>query len=97
MEITPEQWEAHVKEELAGSDEMQLLDLTQDCAIKLAATLGDQKAGLRNGEGIDYILRSELTRRIARMAVMLDVLQLCYSDAAEEEYAFLKHIEGCLN
>lgn len=96
MDRTPEQWEVHVKDELANSDVMQLLDIAQDCAIRLATTLGDQKADVRNGEEYDPTLRSVLTRRIARMAVMLDVLQLRYSDAAEEEYAFLKDIEGCL-
>ena len=95
MEQTPEQWEAHVKEKLANSDEMQLLDLAQDCAIKLACTLADAKGMLRGGESV-RILCSDMTRRIARMAVMLDVLQLRYADAVDEEMDFLKDIERCL-
>ena len=96
MERTPEQWEAHVKEELANSDEMQLLDLAQDCAIKLASTLGDMKIGLRSEDEYGCILHADLTHRIARLAVMLDVLQLRYGNTEDEEFAFLQDIEGCL-
>ena len=89
-------WETHVKEQLAASDEGQLLDLAQDTLIRLAATLGDAKIANRAGDPVDYICRDELKRRIARVAVLMDVLQLRYDDAADEEETFLKDIESCL-
>lgn len=91
-----ESWETHVKEQLAVSDEGQLLDLAQDTLIRLAATLGDAKIANRAGDPVDYIWRDELKRRIARVAVLMDVLQLRYDDAADEEETFLKDIESCL-
>lgn len=92
---TYESWEIHIKEELAQSDEYQLLDLTQDTLIRLACSLGDAKTALRADERQDYVLY-DLKRRIARVAVLMDVLQLRYGDAADEEEAFLKDIESCL-
>ena len=93
---TFESWESRIKEQLADSDEDQLLDLAQDTLIRLAASIGDAKVAVRAGDPLDYITRDELKRRIARAAVLMDVLQLRYDDAADEEEAFLKDIEGCL-
>ena len=95
-EQTLENWESRIKEELAASDELQLLDLTQDCLIRLATTLGDAKITIRAADPVDYILRDEMKRRIARVAVLMDVLQLRYGDAAGEEETYLKDIESCL-
>lgn len=72
------------------------MDLAQGTLIRLAATLGDAKIANRAGDPVDYIGRDELKRRIARVAVLMDVLQLRYDDAADEEEAFLKDIESCL-
>lgn len=94
-EQTFEQWEGHIKEELAQSDEYQLVDLTQDTLIRLAGSLGEIKATLRTGQPQDYIL-DDMKRRIARVAVLMDVLQLRYGDVSDEEEAFLKDIEKCL-
>lgn len=91
-----ESWESNVKEQLALSDEQQLLDLTQDTLLRLATTLGDAKTANRAGDPVDSILRDELKRRIARVAVLMDVLQLRYDDAADAEETFLKDIESCL-
>lgn len=91
-----ESWESRIKEQLAASDENQLLDLTQATLLRLAVTLGDAKVANRAGDPVDYIWRDELKRRIARVAVLMDVLQLRYDDAADEEEAFLKDIESCL-
>ena len=91
-----ESWESRIKEELADSDEEQLLDLVQDHLIRLAASIGSAKIDVRTGEHLDYILKDELKRRIARVAVLMDVLQLKYDDAADEEVEYLKDIERCL-
>ena len=95
-EQTFETWESCIKEQLAESDEMQLLDLAQDSVIRLACSIGNAKAASRAEEEVDYILRDELRRRIARVAVLMDVLQFRYGDAADEEEAFLKDVESCL-
>ena len=91
-----ESWESRIKEQLANSDEYQLLDLTQDTLIRLAVSIGDAKIAVRDGDPLDHITRDALKRRIARVAVLMDVLQLRYDDAADEEEAFLKDIESCL-
>ena len=91
-----ESWETHVKEQLAESEENQLLDLAQDTLLRLAVSIGDAKVTVRAGDPLDTITRDELKRRIARVAVLMDVLQLRYDDAADEEEAFLKDIESCL-
>lgn len=95
-EQTFESWECRIKEELAESDPLQLLDLAQDTLIRLACSIGDAKIAVRESMAPDYVLADELKRRIARVAVLMDVLQLRYGDAAEEEEAFLKDIESCL-
>lgn len=95
--MTPQEWEISVKEKLAGiDDEMQLLDIAQDLTIRLANELDEAKNYIRTDEGIFSAEVEVLRLRIGRMAVMLDVLQLRYGDCAEEELAFMKNIEGCL-
>ena len=93
---TSQQWEIQVMEEMAASDELQLLDLSQDIAIRLANELTCIKATIDKAkeafpEQIDMLLL-----RIGRMAVMLDVLQLRYGDCANEELMFLQGIEEYL-
>ena len=88
--------EIHIKEQLANSDEYQLLDLTQDILIRLAAILGERKINIRVGETTNCAFKRELKQRIARVAVLMDVLQLRYDDASGEEETFLKDIETCL-
>ena len=96
-EMTPQEWEISVKEKMAAiEDEEQLLDIAQDITIRLANELDDAKNYIRN-DGEVFSAEVEVLRlRIGRMAVMLDVLQLRYGDCAEEELAFMKNIEGCL-
>lgn len=93
---TSQQWEIQVMEEMAASDEMQLLDLSQDIAIRLIGDLADIKADIQNGGEIFPMEIEMLRMRIGRMAVMLDVLQLRYGDAANEEQQFLEAIEESL-
>ena len=90
-----EAWEGEVLERMADeSEEKELLDLAQDAAIKLAAALGDVRHSLEFEEqGIET---ATLLRKVARMAVLLDVLQLKYGDAVEEEITFLQDIENAL-
>lgn len=95
-EQTFETWESRIKEQLAEADVDQLLDLTQDTVIRLACSIGDAKASQRIGASVDCFLVDELKRRVARVAVLMDVMQLRYGDAAEEEETFLKDIEKCL-
>lgn len=93
---TSQQWEIRVMEEMAASDELQLLDLSQDIAIRLANELTCVKATISKGIGPFEEQVGMLLMRIGRMAVMLDILQLRYGDAANEEQQFLEAIEQSL-
>ena len=93
---TSQQWEIQVMEEMAASDELQLLDLSQDIAIRLIRELADIKTSVRNEIEVFPQEIEMLLLRIGRMAVMLDVLQLRYGDAANEEQQFLEAIEQSL-
>lgn len=95
-EKTSQEWEIKVKEALADSDERQMLDLAQDIAIRLAADLGQAKIMARDPETMPDEIEGLLHSRIARMAVMLDVLQLRYGDCAYEELDFLNVIEEAM-
>lgn len=90
--------ENEILERMASeSSEKELLDLAQDAAIKLAAALGDVRRGLEFEEFEDPKYETEmLVRKIGRMAVLLDALQLLYGDAVEEEITFLQDIENAL-
>lgn len=90
-----EKWEGEVLERMVEeSEEKDLLNLAQDAAIKLAAALGDVRHSLEFEE--PCIETATLLRKVARMAVLLDVLQLKYGDAVEEEITFLQEIETAL-
>ena len=91
-----ETWESRIKEQLAETEGLQLLDFAQDTLLRLAVSIGDAKVTVRAGDPLDCITRDEMKRRIARVAVLMDVLQLRYDDAADEEEEFLKDIESCL-
>ena len=93
---TPDEaWEGEVLERMVEeSEEKDLLDLAQDAAIKLAAALGDVRHSLEFEE--PCIETATLLRKVARMAVLLDALQLKYGDAVEEEITFLQDIENAL-
>lgn len=96
-EMTSQEWEVGVLEGLARvDDEEQLLDLTQDAVIRLASELACMKADIRSGVGYTKKDTDALRMRIARVAVMMDVLQLRYGDCAEFETIFLQSIETCL-
>lgn len=91
---TPDEaWEKETLEQLVEeSSKIVLLDVAQDSAIKLASSLGDARHALEFDdpeENVDTIIR-----RVARMAVLLDALQLVYGDAVEERIAFLQEIEN---
>lgn len=93
---THQEWEIEVKEKLADSDELSLLDLAQDIAIRLAAHLGEAKVLVRDPESMPEEVDDSLRACIGRMAVMLDVLQLRYCDCADEELSFLQDIAECV-
>ena len=84
-------WEQEVIERLVeDSNPEELLDLAQDAATCLAAKLSEIRHGIDDG---DYVPGS-LLRKIGRMLVLLDALQLEFGDAVEAEIEFLKQIEG---
>lgn len=90
-----EAWEKELLEQLAEeSAKRELLDVAQDAAIKLASALGDARQELEFDEPEEDV--PHLIRKIARMAVLLDALQLLYGDAVEEEINFLLEIESAL-
>lgn len=96
-EKTPQEWEIGVLEGMAQvEDEEQLLDLAQDTVIRLASELACMKADIRSGIGYTKKDTDVLRMRIARVAVMMDVLQMRYGDCAGFEMIFLQSIETCL-
>ena len=95
-EKTPQEWEIGVIEGLAQTDELQLLEMAQDCAVHLAAELVNIKATIFGGGKAPELAVKALRMRMARVAVLMDALQLRYGECAEEELAFLQYIDGCL-
>ena len=88
-------WECRVLERLAREGgEMTLLDIAQDAAIKLAAALGDARHEL--GMDTPEVEVDTLLRKLARVSVLADAVQLLYGDAVEEEIGFLEEIEAAL-
>ena len=88
-----EAWERETLEQLVEeSSKIVLLDLAQDAAIKLASSLNDARHTLEFDEPEENV--GTILRRVGRMAVLLDALQLVYGDAVEEEIEFLQEIES---
>lgn len=95
-EKTHQGWEIEVKEKLAESEELQLLDLAQDITIWLAAHLGEAKVMAKDPETMPEEIEDVLRVSIGRMGVILDVLQMRYCDCADEELSFLQDIAECV-
>lgn len=69
----------------------EILEITQDMATRLAVALSDVKHSLGDEDELEY--REDLIRRVGKLAVLLDVIQIRFGDAVEEEIAFLQKIE----
>lgn len=90
-----ETWEKELLERLVEEGtKLRILDVAQDAAIKLANALGDARHELEFDSPEEDV--SSILRRVGRMAVLLDALQLLYGDAVEEEINFLQEIESAL-
>ena len=90
-----EAWESELLEQFVEeSAKVTLLDIAQDAAIRLASVLGDARHELEFDEPVEDV--GALLRKIGRMAVLLDALQVLYGDAVEEEINFLQEIECAL-
>ena len=90
---TDKEWELEVMENFSESEEPELLDLAQHIATALCNDLSQLKAAVRFQEPTEEEKAYMVLHNIGRMAVMLDVLQLRYGDAAEHELEFLEGIE----
>ena len=89
-------WEIGVLEAVADGDELQLLEMAQDCVTRLAAELCQMKSLIwADGKVTDYE-REVLRLRMSRVLVMLDALQLRYGDCSEEELNFLEGLAELL-
>ena len=91
-----QEWETEVMEQLAEIREAELLDIAQGISALLTGELTQAKGHALAGEPLTMEELDVLRARIGRMAVMLDVLQLRYGDAAEHEQLFLGYIEDSL-
>lgn len=89
-----QEWEAEVMEQLAEIREAELLDIAQGIAALLTGDLTKAKSHALAREPLTLEELDMLRVRIGNMAVMLDVLQLRYGDAAEHEQSFLGFIEN---
>ena len=89
-----QEWEAEVMEKLAEIREAELLDIAQCIAALLTGDLTQAKTAALSGQAMTPEEANMLRCRIGRMAVMLDVLQLRYGDAAVHEQTFLEYIEA---
>lgn len=90
-----EDWESELLEQFVEeSAKVTLLDIAQDAAIRLASALGDVRHELEFDEPMEDV--GTLLRKIGRMAVLLDALQVLYGDAVEEEINFLQEIESAI-
>lgn len=85
-----------IKEELAGSEEIQLLDLAQDYLIRLSYNLSVAKQCIRQGYAIEEYQKAEIRQRCARVAVAVDTLKVRYGDNTEDVQEFLEQVEQCL-
>lgn len=97
--IPDEKWEQAVLETLAEeTDADQLLDISMDCAIRLAAELSAARKYVQDPEendGQKAIAVAEAMRMVGKMAVLLEALQLRFGDTTEAEVEFLQEIESC--
>lgn len=88
-------WEQKILERFAEeTDAEAILELTQDMATRLAVSISDLKHSL--GDEEEDLDREDMIRRIGKLAVLLDVLQIRFGDAVEEEIEYLKSIETYL-
>ena len=94
-EMTPQEWEIDVKERFAKIPADRLLEYSQDAATLLASTLCLCKAEAR--DEYNEANTSFLLARIGKMAVLLDVLQLRYGDASDEEMKMLQGLDAFLS
>ena len=98
--IPDEKWEREVLERLAEqSAPYQLLDICEDCAIGLAALLGNARRIVQDpAEDDDYEKRmavAEVMEKAAKMSVLLEALMLRFGEDTEAEIEFLKVVESC--
>ena len=97
--IPDEKWERKVLETFAEDYAPdQLLDISMDCAIHLAAVLANARRCVQDpGEDDDEkaVAVAEAMEKVGKMAVLLDALQLRFGDTTEAEIEFLKAVESC--
>lgn len=97
--IPDEKWEQEVLEKLAEQTPPDaLLDISMDCAIHLAAVLGNARRCVQDPEEEDMekaTAVAEAMEKVAKMAVLLDALQLRFGDMTESEIRFLQSVEEC--
>ena len=95
--VPDEKWEQAVLEKLAEQTAPeQLLDISMDCAIHLAAVLGNARRCVQDPDEEDgerVIAVAEAMEKVAKMAVLLDALQLRFGEVTEAEIAFLRSVE----
>lgn len=97
--IPDEKWEREVLEKLAeNTAPEQLLDICEDCAISLAALLGNARRQAQDPEEDDYtksVAVAEVMEKAAKMSVLLDALMLRFGEDTQAEIEFLKVVENC--
>lgn len=99
-EKTYEQWEMEVKEGLADLSVQDLMRFTTTMAAYLVSEMMCVQANASEQEVPEVVDENrliDLRRRIAELAVMLDVLQIRFGDAAEDEAEFLEKMEDILD
>ena len=92
-QINGDAWEAKVMEKFSQTEEMELLEIAGSFCTKLLHSIDQKKIDIRVGEE-DEMTEDLLRENIARMAVILDALEMRYEDAAEREFGFLQTIEN---
>ena len=99
--IPDEKWEQAVLEKLAEETAAeQLLDISMDCAIHLAAALANARRCVQDPEeddGEKVVAVAEAMQKVGQMAVLLDALQLRFGDNTEAEVEFLQAVESCFS
>lgn len=92
-QINGNAWEAKVLEKFSQTEEGVLLHIAQIACTKFLHSIDQKKIHLIIGKE-DEMMDVLLMENIARMAVILDALEMRYEDAAEREYGFLQTIEN---